>query len=403
MLPSGNIAMACGDNVIRILDTVQMSWTVAGALTPDLIPFPPTKAIAEAFVAHVGHRQPPGIPLSVEGVAAQLQAGGTALLGHLLNTWSRFCPYINHLFYSEGHLVLQHHPGNIFGGCSWLHVWKLEGQGENISAQHLYTKDLDKRYLGTAVISDYPPVEDVAVAHDGAFYFLREIQSANDKNLSYLIQSFDVATGNCLATQILWIPQARPGENRPRYTTDYLLIMGDYLVLSRNVEEEGPFPGVGLGVYAFCRTNLSQTSYLPCFEEGEISLNLLHQSGRNGKWILYRLALGEAGVQRRIFIDRDGVLAHDDRQIRFQDREYVMLAGDKEVYVGNPDEDGIIRLDEFDIATGAKNRTIWTGLSTREGRWMLQTVLCNEVNIFCIFWKISGVTTRTHAIRTFLL
>jgi len=215
--------------------------------------------------------------------------------------------------------------------------------------------------------------------------------------VSYLIQSFGVGTGNCLASQIIRMPQAPPGANQPQYTTDTLRISGDFLLLCRNVEEEGPFPGIGLGVYTFRRTNLLQTCFLRCFEEGEFRLNV-DISKQSEKWILY-IRIGE-GFQRKILIDDAGVLTPEDRRITFAHRNEVKLARDNRVFVEHPDEEGDIRVDEFDVATGEKIRTIWTGVPRENGR-MLASVLSNGIKVFCIISHHTG--SADNIIQSFLL
>jgi len=167
-------------------------------------------------------------------------------------------------------------------------------------------------------------------------------------------------------------------------------------LLCRNVEEERPFPGIGLGVYAFCRTNLLQTCYLRCFEEGEVRLNV-DSSRKTDKWILYYDF--RKGFHRKITINGAGVLTPDDRQITFALRNEVRLARDNRVFVEHPDEEGDIRMDEVDVATGEKIRTIWTGVP-RDGH-MIASVLSNGIKVFCIISAHAGSTDNI--IQSFLL
>jgi len=408
--------MACSsDNALRILDTQQRKWVdvvVAPAggslLDPQRVPFPPTDSVAERLVALLPDPHP-----SAETLAAVLRDAGNALLGQLLQNWNRFFWITDRLFYSEGHLVLHQDPhSSLFINCNWLHVWKLEGQGENVTARHLYTKDLKgncssitpPQEPGTTEAAspppDFPPaVKSVAVAPDGMFYLLREAPETDHAGVSYLIQSFDVRTGNCLANKTLRMPPSPPGANRPRYTNDTLRISGDSLWLSRHVEEEGPFPGIGLGVYSFARTTnlLQQMCFLPCFEEGEIQINEDRSRQSTEKWML-SCRVSE-GFYRKIVIDGSGVLTHEDRRITFGDREEVKLARDNRVFVEDPDEGGDIRLDEYDVVTGDKIRTISTGVP-REGH-MVASVLCNGIEIFCVISAHAGSTNNV--IQSFLL
>lgn len=104
VIPDGNIAMACSDNVVRILDTQTMEWTEAGTLNPQLVPFPPTDSVAERLAAL--RRDDP----TAEVVATVLRDGGKAVLGQLLQNWNGFCGITDRLYYSEGHLVLCQKP-----------------------------------------------------------------------------------------------------------------------------------------------------------------------------------------------------------------------------------------------------------------------------------------------------
>ena len=52
------------------------------------------------------------------------------------------------------------------------------------------------------------------------------------------------------------------------------------------------------------------------------------------------------------------------------------------MFVENPDEEGNIRVDEFDVETGKKH-TNWTGVP-EDGK-MLASVLSNGIKVFCIF------------------
>ena len=402
--------MACGtDNLVRILDAQQMTWTdVAGSLDPTRVPFPPTDAIAarlsELDFQH--HR-------TADFYAAVLAAGGTDLLGQLLQNRGRFSWITDRLFYSKGHLVLCHRPiMDVFCRSNWLHVLKLEGQGANVDVTHLYSKDL-KNYCPSTqddaasaaslsqdnnIVDVSPSVKDVAVSQDGTLYFLRHVQEADRTNVSYLLQSVDVGTGFCLASQIIRMPQAPPGASQPRRTADTLLISGDYLLFCRRSEETRAFPGIGLGVYAFRRANLSQTCYLRCFEEGEVALNM-DDSGQTDKWIFYYDFHESAPSIRKFWIDGSGILTHEDQRITFGDRNEIKFARGDRVFVENPDEKGGIFLDEFDVASGEKIRTISTGVPRNEHT--LASVLSNGNKIFCIVSAHGG--SDRNVIQSFLL
>jgi len=401
--------MACSDNSLRILVTPQMQWmdVAGGSLDPQRVPFPPIYSIAERLAVLRG-----GDHNAVTIAAVLRGQENNAVLGQLLQNWNGFSSIHDRLFYSEGHLVLHQKPiSSLFINCSWLHVWKLEGQGGSMSAQHLYTKDLKgncsyaRQEPGTATSSPPPDgnafvdseVKSVAVSHDGMFYFLRQVQEADHAGVSYLIQSFDVGTGNCLASKTIRMPPSPPGANKPRYTTDILRISGDYLWFSRHLEEGGSFPGIGLGVYSFIRTNLLQTCYLPCFEEGETQFNEDWSTQSTSEWTLY-CRIGE-GIERKILINGAGVLTDEDRQITFGDRQEVRLARGNRVFVEHPDEEGDIRLDEYDVITGDKIRTFTTGVPRRGHT--VASVLCNGIEIFCVISAHAGSTN--HVIQSFLL
>jgi len=394
--------MACeSDNHVRILDAQQMTWTdVAGSLDPTRVPFPPTDAIAarlsELDFEH--HR-------TADFYASVLGAGGTDLLGQLLQNRGSFCWITDRLFYSKGHLVLRHSPNmDLFCRSDWLHVLKLEGEGANVHVTHLYSKDL-KNYCpstqddaATAASLFSPYVKDVAVSQDGTLYFLRQAQEADQTNVSYLLQSVDIGTGNCLASQIIRMPQAPPGASQPRRTNDTLLFSGDYLLFCRSSEETRAFPGIGLGVYAFRRANLSQTCYLRCFEEGEVALNM-DDSGQTDKWIFYYDFHERAPSIRKFWIDRSGILTDEDQRITFRDWKEIKFARGDRVFVEIPDEEGCIFLDEFDAASGEKIRTISTGVP--RNKHTLASVLSNGNKIFCIVSARGG--RDRNVIQSFLI
>lgn len=396
--------MACEDQTIRILDTQHMTWmdcTTQPSLDPRCLPFPPVEQMAERL-AELHRGEHPG----VDAIAGQLRDGGIPVLGLLHRNHAPFGWITDRLSYSGGHLVLVHRPVvGLFVRRSWLHVWKLEGQGQDMRARHLYTMDLvgdcspaeqgvtelPPTQVGNSVVSS--SAKDMVVARDGVFYVIRE---SKENGVSYFIQSFDVGTGNCVATTTIVMPQGPPGGKQPKYTTVKLFLSDNYLWFSRNVEEDGPFPGIGLGLYSFDRTNLSQQKcFLPCFEEGEIWVNMPRVVGNN-KWILTRRWTED--FYRKVRINEEGVLI-EEGPIKFGGRDEVKFASGNRVFVEHPDEEGDIRLDEYDVVMGEKSRTLSTGVPRQDH--MVASVQSNGSAIFCMISAIGPSTN--HVIQTFLV
>lgn len=341
VLPDGNIAIACErDNMIRIFDTSQMSFTLT---------------------AETGARLPV----------------------HLRWSWIS-----DSLFYSNGHLVLR----SGFGPHSdkWVHVWKLEGEGD-VHIQYSYSM----RFASDNTVE----VEDVVVAANGTMYILWKV-SESAGYVRYLLKAFDVASGNTLTTRSI-VPFHASGAKRPsspHRIVSSLLISGNHLLLLRHVEENGPFPGIGQGVYTFSMTDdLKQTGFSPCFEEGEVYINH-DKSKTTDKWLLYH-NFGDESF-RKISINADGLVEEEPRHITFGPRNRVMLATADRVFVEHPDEKGSVELDEYDVATGEKVRTICTGVQ-RDTTTMVASVLSNGKEVFCVVcpngWSMENI------VQSFLL
>ena len=295
---------------------------------------------------------------------------------------------------------------NPLDDCGILHVWKLEGgQGgnEDMTARHIYGKYLNHEDFHPAPSAPLPghatafsrEVISLAVAKDGEFYMIRQEENANHAaGVSYILQSFQVATGNRVTEQIIRMPATPRGLTPPRYTTKKLMISGDYLLLSHQVEVAGPFLGIGLGMYAFRRSDLSQTCYLSCFEQGEVCINC-DDSRQTDKWIIWSPF---DRIWRKIQIDSAGVLSTAHGQVTFAGGDDVKLAWGDQVFVENSDEDGTVRLDQYNVATGAKIRTIATGVPGRGH--MVASVLGHGKRVFCLISAIAPSTE--HVIQSFL-
>lgn len=102
---------------------------------------------------------------------------------------------------------------------------------------------------------------------------------------------------------------------------------------------------------------------------------------------------------RMILINESGILEERGR-LTFGGRDYVTLATANRVFVEDPDErGGTIKLDEYDVATGAKVRTLATGIP-REGH-MVASVISNGIEVFCMIGANRG--NPRNVVQSFLI
>ena len=347
VLPNGNIAVLCGDGFLRIFDTTNGTF---------------------GFETAVGVR----------------------------GDW-----IFDYLFYSAGHLVMYERP--IPGrNVRSLHVWKLGGE-ENVNhVQLVYAVDLNN-------FASSFSVKDVAVAADGKFYILFRILTVGqdsgaeqDEQDSLLVQSYDVATGNRSASRVIPMKRA-PGAATlpPRAPVCSLRVSGDHILVFRHVEEEQRFPLNGLGVYTLNRADdsLVVTSFLPCFERGEVLINE-DRSKHTKRWIIVcEVSAGTSNEHRKIAVNNDGTLTDCPRGMTWgSERNEIMLATDSRLFVEHSAEEGEVKLDEYDIATGEKVRTLSTGLPRSDH--MVASVLSNGKEVVCLMS--GGPGGRPNVIQTFL-
>ena len=144
--------------------------------------------------------------------------------------------------------------------------------------QFLYSKEC-------STTDDANALQDVAVADDATMYLLWRKKQDNQE-VSYKIESIQVQTGELLFDTTIQMPSNTDLATLPRYTTSKLIVAGKYLLMLRHLEERGSFPGIGLGAYAFSRVDLSQSDFLPCFQDFEVHINH-DESGRTSQYILY--------------------------------------------------------------------------------------------------------------------
>ena len=254
--------------------------------------------------------------------------------------------------------------------------------------------DLDQRV--NAVVS--PEFEVLAVAPNGRMYSLWSFGKGRVDQLA----SYDIQSGNFLGTQ--------PMQIRTRSDIlSSLMVSRDHLFQFDRIEAPGPFLAEDkLGVYSYALNDgLQLTGFLPCFESGEMILHFddgpkqIHQVRACGKsswpsreithiffvplrssqWILYHTH--EEDFDRKILVNRNGTLStSDSHRISFGLRNDVKLATANRVFVEDPNEKGTIKLDEYDIATGTKVRTILTGGPVED--YTLASVLSNGIEVVCI-------------------
>lgn len=137
--------------------------------------------------------------------------------------------------------------------------------------------------------------------------------------VSYLLQSFDVATGNCVVTRAFSMPQVAPEVKDPPWCTDIdFFISGRYVWFTRQAVRQGLYRGIGFGVYSFYRDNLSQKCFLPCFEEEEVSIHMPRMYGKShNNWILARCFGSVDRVFQKISIDDEGNLMKESQPTRY--------------------------------------------------------------------------------------
>lgn len=292
------------------------------------------------------------------------------------------------LAYSNDHLlVFQKGLGR---GGGWVHVWKLEQarEDEGVRASHVYTKS-------TLIPQGCSSVESV-VARDGVFYVVATAELTHT-----VLQSFDVVTGDLIGSKTIPMPQGPPGSMRPHYVVCEPFLSGNHLWFIRHVEEAGPFPGFGLGLYRFDRATLQQTGFLPCMEEGELWINMPRQKERETNWLLTHCFSDNSSRDSfcKCTINEAGELTKEQEPVVFGSRNEVLLASGNRVIVEHPDEEGEIQFDEYDIETGKKIRTLSTGVPRRDH--MVASIQSNGSTTFCIISE-TGPNASRHVIQPFL-
>jgi len=249
-------------------------------------------------------------------------------------------------------------------------------------------------------------VEDVTVAADGKFYLLSNIpnvgQDSSAEQESLLVQSYDVATGNRSASRVIPMKRA-PGAATlpPRSPVCNLRVSGDHILVFRHVEERQWYPGIGLGVYMLNRADdsLLVTSFLPCFERGEVSINE-DRSKQTKRWIIfYEHNAGTPNEITKILVNNDGTLTVVCPRGMTRESEYqeIKLVTESRFFV-DPEEQGEVKFDEYDIATGEKVRTLSTGLPRSDH--LVASVLSNGKEVVCSMS--GGPGGRPNVIQTFL-
>jgi len=279
--------------------------------------------------------------------------------------------FLDRLYYSDGHLVLHCHPkhfGRAYGRS--VYVWKVEGE-EYDQAGFLYVKDLSRDRTDRTGVD--LSTKDNAVSSDGKMYFL--LGGHRD---TMVIEEYEVATGNRLASSDIPMQQANPGRNIP--TVEWLTVSNNHLLLFRWSEESGIYPatGCGLGIYSISRDSLLETSFLQYFEEDGGYLNNGSRPNQLDQWILFNQFSDDGNTNRKISIGSDGVLTPDPQRITYEGiRNEAKLLTSTSVFVEHPNEEGEIKLDENDIVTGKKVRTISTGVHRLEPGHSLASVHSN--------------------------
>jgi hypothetical protein len=118
--------------------------------------------------------------------------------------------------------------------------------------------------------------------------------------------------------------------------------------------------------------------------------------GNTYKWILTRRFTED--FFRKYRITDEGVVT-EEGHIKFGGREQVKFASGNSLFVENADEEGDIRLDECDVATGKKSRTLSMGIP-REGH-NVASVQSDGSAIYCMMT--ADGSSANHVIQTFLV
>jgi hypothetical protein len=280
----------------------------------------------------------------------------------------------------------------------WVHVWKQrdqEDEVEGIQFDFLYSKQ------GPKNAENADSLKDLAVATQDATMYILWGQKEGGREVSYRIESYDIATGSTIRSNTIEMPRAADDNVRfPRYTTTKLLVAKGHLLLLRNLEEQGPFPGIGLGAYSFCRNDLSQKCFLPCFQDGEVHIE--HgKSRQTSQCVLFQEFVGRRTCNMKLSINRStGNLVVGDFNV-LGDRTDVELVTSTSVFMFDPDAEAFF-LEEFDLATGQKLRTMPLGVGrATNGATMMACILENEQRGE-LFVSISGGFRGIHTILVYL-
>jgi hypothetical protein len=277
------------------------------------------------------------------------------------------------LFYSLGYLVLvtrlvTHH-GPIVGTVL---LWKLQEDNQgNVCSIQFHSQRL-------------VPKEDIVVARNGKMYVLRHQQVLLQQTAAThqeQIEVYDVASGNLLNTIDVDV------QNNTSIVRRSLFLSDSHLLLIRSRTAAPDEPGVGnLGIRSFrlVENDLVETCFLQSFQDGQVLFNT-DTSKQLKTFILYRKETRTAQLNRMISINGDGILQEESDEINFGTRCVVThQSSARRVFVENPDntDGGIIKLDEFDLATNTVVRTLSTGLVA--GQYRIDSVHSTDKEVVCI-------------------
>lgn len=303
------------------------------------------------------HCQEFGFTPTVEGAPInQLMGAASWITSHL------FCCHQNYLVLSRDDSDDRRR----------IHVWRVveeeEERGTSHSIEFIRTMEPET--------SDAVELQDVVVTEeDSRLYLLWYHHQSQDgtQHSFYKIEAHDLANGNVVATTTVNMPLIP--QERPRYFATYLVAMENHVVLLRHYEQSGRFPGTGVGAYSFRRSDLIQTHYLPCFDKGEIHIEI-DKSRCASKYVRFS-DFASVSFNRLLAVNKStGGLTIEDHT-PMEQRGHCVLMTTHSLYVTNHDED-MMHLDQYDLMTRQKVRSLKIGFGRSNSQYMLATTCVNR-------------------------
>lgn len=219
---------------------------------------------------------------------------------------------------------------------------------------------IDQQFIHTTAAFQACTRPGVSVSTEhGLVFFV-----AHKENGSLYMESYETTHGQMVASTTHAAVKRFPPGSDPRYFfCTRIIVSRDKLLVAVYVEEAGPFPDAGFGIYVFDCRSLSFLSYTPMFEETGVSIEKV-----SADWLVY--APEGRGPLRSSAVKITGGNINNDNnvieplgEIDLGQRSAVLLVTSTSIYGYDPDErEGTIQIDEFDIRSGKKVRTLDTGV-----------------------------------------